>query len=104
MTLTEFDSDQSKRVLSWTSAGKLLLAGRAVVTVQSVVDDSRFTYRIERKTALDGTPVDFWFVSVLVGPDNTANYAYLPRGHRRQARSPRPANYRADRPEREGLG
>lgn len=50
------------------------LAGRATITVRSAKTGTRFTYKITRcaddKKAL-------WFVALLSGPDNVADYQYL---------------------------
>jgi hypothetical protein len=89
--LTAFDHDTTKHPLSWGLVHKFVLAGRAIVTIQSVADENdRYTYKVEQKTveqkvknAETGAeetklaPVPFWFVSLLVGPENRSNYAYL---------------------------
>lgn len=49
---------------------RFMLAGRARVTLVSGASGSRFTYRISAK---DGV----WFVSVLTGSDNEADYTFL---------------------------
>lgn len=47
------------------------LAGRAILTVENPKTGGRFTYRIKAYGH------NMWFVSVLSGPDNTADYRYL---------------------------
>ncbi len=56
------------------SAIKFLLAGNAYATFVSGRTGARFTYHVEAPK----TPgFKGWFVSVLDGPDNTHDYAYL---------------------------
>lgn len=50
-----------------------LLGGKATITL--VGHNARYTYRITKKF-FDGKPKPFFFVSVLVGPDNWMNYKY----------------------------
>lgn len=52
---------------------RFIYAGNAKFTVVSRASGVRFTYRVRRKSPLD----DFWFISVLTGPDNMADYQYL---------------------------
>lgn len=54
-----------------------MLAGHAIFTVENPRTGGRFTYRIMRAPDNDERRSRrLWFVSVLVGPDNVANYAY----------------------------
>lgn len=55
-----------------------ILAGKATVTFVSVKTGARFTYKVTEAKRKDGQrgPLPF-FVKVLNGPDNTANYGYL---------------------------
>lgn len=48
-------------------------AGRARITLVSARTGDRFTYEVKRKKGEE----DFFFVSVLTGPDNTSSYSYL---------------------------
>jgi hypothetical protein len=50
-----------------------VLAGKAIFTVENEKTGNRFTYKV--KQAEDDKKV--WFVSVLTGPDNGSNYAYI---------------------------
>jgi hypothetical protein len=62
------------------AARAFLLGGHAVVTLVSKKTGTRFTYRVSRAPARLGqpTPPDApFFVSVLSGPENTADYAYI---------------------------
>jgi len=52
-------------------------AGRARFTLVSERTGTRFTYRVKVKKGEDGEPTDFFFVSVLTGPQNTRDYTYL---------------------------
>jgi hypothetical protein len=58
---------------------EFLLAGKAVVTVRSKATRTRYTYRVKRAPVDDDRPSRKrpWFVAVLVGPENTSDYAYL---------------------------
>lgn len=52
-----------------------ILGGNATITVVSIKSGTRFTYRIRAKEV--GEDRKLHFVSVLRGPENTADYAYL---------------------------
>lgn len=54
-----------------------LLAGHATVTVSSQRTGARYTYRVTRAKDEQGQPKDLWFVGLLSGPDNEADYAYV---------------------------
>jgi hypothetical protein len=49
------------------------LAGNATITLESEKTHHHFTYRVRRA---EGT-AKRWFVSLLNGPDNTANFVYV---------------------------
>jgi hypothetical protein len=53
-----------------------ILGGKALFTVENQTTGKRFTFKVRQKTNPDGTLTPH-FVSVLVGPDNTKNYAFL---------------------------
>ena len=53
---------------------KFILAGNATFTVESKITGKRFTYKVNK---LDDLEKDLWFVGVLTGPDNNADYTYL---------------------------
>jgi hypothetical protein len=53
-----------------------VLAGKAIFTVQNEKTGNRFTYKVKQAQD-DGAPKKVWFVSVLNGPDNGSNYAYI---------------------------
>lgn len=49
-----------------------LLAGNATFTLRSTRTGQRFTYKAKK-----ADDKDFWFVSVLTGPDNWENYKFF---------------------------
>jgi len=54
------------------------LAGRAVLTLTSEATGAHYTYRIaQAKDQRTGEPQPRWFVALLTGPDNTADYSYM---------------------------
>jgi hypothetical protein len=59
------------------SIKRFVRAGKAHFTLVSERTGQRFTYRVKVKKADDGQPSDFYFVSVLTGPDNNSSYTYL---------------------------
>lgn len=70
------------------------LAGRATITIRSTRTGERFTYRVSRANdepyaKINRGPV--WFVGLLGGPDNVADYRYIgvvdERGFRLTAKS-----------------
>jgi hypothetical protein len=58
--------------LNLADALQFILAGNATFTIVSTKTGTRFTYRVKLSDAMPGS-----FVSVLSGPDNTADYRYL---------------------------
>lgn len=52
-----------------------ILAGRAIFTLQGA--SSRYTFKINRAEPSDRFPNPAYFVALLTGPDNTADYTYL---------------------------
>lgn len=64
------------RMLDAADALRFILAGNATVTLRNAATESRFTYKIQVPQDPDPTrPV--YFVKLLNGPDNTADYQYL---------------------------
>lgn len=54
------------------------LAGHAKLTLTSQRTGARYTFKINQaKNRETGEPVRRWFVSLLSGPDNEADYQYL---------------------------
>jgi hypothetical protein len=75
------DSDApgpSAELVDPTRTVAFLLAGNAVATFQSRKTGKRFTYRVRLAPVHDGdTREPLFFVSVLDGPNNDSDYAYL---------------------------
>lgn len=64
------------RLLTAPDVKRYVLGGKATVTLKSRKTGTRYTYRIKQKTNDDGTKTPH-FVSVMFGPDNTADYTFL---------------------------
>lgn len=56
---------------------KFFLAGNAYFTLKSKKTGTRYTYRVSRAKDKEDKPINLWFVSLLVGPDNYKNYTYI---------------------------
>lgn len=54
-----------------------LLAGHATVTISSQKTGARYTFRINQAKDDDGEKKPMWFVGLLTGPDNYADYNYV---------------------------
>jgi hypothetical protein len=54
-----------------------ILAGKAKITLVSTKTGARFTYKITRANASARNPSPLWFVSLLSGPNNEADFSYL---------------------------
>ena len=57
-----------------------MLAGNATFTYRSLRTGTRFTYKVtlaDKRNPEDKNEAPAWFVAVLAGPDNTADYTYL---------------------------
>jgi len=55
-----------------------LLAGSAIFTLKSTHSGSRYTYKVSKaKPKKEGEDTSMWFVGLLTGPDNDADYTYL---------------------------
>jgi len=83
-TLAKADLGKGE-ILVWDVALDYILAGRAIVTLESVKDESRNTYLVEQvvddvKDAngkVEKVRRQRWWVHLLVGSDNTRSYRYL---------------------------
>lgn len=53
------------------------MAGNAIFTVRSVKTGVRYTYRVKQADPKPGQTETPYFVSLLAGPDNTADYQYI---------------------------
>lgn len=74
------DEAAPRGLLAPTDAARFILAGNARITLVSKKTGARFTYRVRR--APDGDPNEYgrattYFVSLLRGPDNDADYSYI---------------------------
>jgi hypothetical protein len=58
-------------------AMNFILAGKAKMTFVSLASGQRFTYKVTVAEKKQPTDADLWFVSLLNGPDNFRNYAYI---------------------------
>ena len=58
--------------LSASDAKKFILAGNAVLTIESRKTGTHYTFRIRKSK-----DSDVYFVGLLGGPDNTSDYRYL---------------------------
>jgi hypothetical protein len=75
-TTTVTTADLAGAVLSSTPAIRdFVFAGKAIFTLVSKATGSRFTYKVARADGTDGSRP--WFVSILAGPDNGADYSYV---------------------------
>jgi len=52
---------------------QFVTAGRALFTIKNEESGGRFTFKVKQPDRAR----DFWFVSVLDGPDNYSNYKYI---------------------------
>jgi hypothetical protein len=59
---------------TWADIHLYMFAGNAMFTL--VGKNSRFTYKVRRAKQLPNQPVKY-FVSLLNGPDNTGDFAYM---------------------------
>lgn len=75
---------------------RFVTAGRAIFTLQG--KDSRYTYKITHAEPKPGYTQGAYFVSLLTGPDNTADYTYvgLLMLHSGEVRITRSSKYRDD--------
>jgi len=56
---------------------QFVLAGDAKLTLRSLKTERHYTYKVEQATDKEtGEGIARWFVKVLTGPDNWANYTY----------------------------
>src|SRR5262245_49782396 len=69
----------ANRLTTAAQARAFALAGKATLTLVSTATGTRFTYRINCPTDKETGEVDpsIHFVSLLRGPDNTSDFAYL---------------------------
>ncbi len=70
------DLSNKARLLTARDISQFITGGRAVFTVVSRKTGKRFTYRVASKKGKEADP-NFWFVSLLIGSNNTDDYKYL---------------------------
>lgn len=58
-------------------AREFIVAGKAIVTLESKKTGNWFTYKVSRVPDYRGKQVNRWFVSLLTGPDNENSYSYM---------------------------
>jgi len=75
--VTEAPSASSVPTGAGFDVRQFMLGGRAVFTLQGIRD--RYTYRVNRKDAEPGSrwTEPAYFVALLTGPDNTADFTYI---------------------------
>src|SRR5262245_24789743 len=66
------DGETGRRIAD-ADAIPFMTSGKAFFTLRSKRTNTRFTYKVERAKDKD----TMFFVSVLTGPDNWANYSYI---------------------------
>lgn len=74
------EADYSGRLESAQAVRDYVLAGSATLTIKSVATGARFTYHVRVNDKLkEGAPPPKgpWWVDLLVGPDNGADFVYL---------------------------
>ena len=59
-----------------TAALNFILGGNAIVTLKSLKSGNHYTYKISLAPKQEGRDTTY-FVSLLTGPDNTADYSYI---------------------------
>ncbi len=77
---------------TWSAVEEFVFAGAATFTLRSIKTGVRFTYKVrvkktdlEEDTAVDANQV-VYFVNLLRGPDNEADFAYMGVMRRKPAR------------------
>jgi len=61
------------------SALGFMMAGKATVTLVSKKTGTRFTYQIRQADSGNDAQTDLYFIGLLRGPNNEADYSYLGR-------------------------
>jgi len=83
---------------------RFVTAGRARVTLVSERTGDRFTFQVKAKKGDDGKrSSDFFFVSVLTGPQNTSDYTYLGHVNRGQFHNDRKMRIGPEAPSRQAF-
>ncbi len=76
------DMDQQQYPVQYSHIKRFMFAGRSIVTLHSLATDHHYTYQItlanecrDLNRSLDYT--DWWYVKLLIGPNNTKDYTYI---------------------------
>ena len=70
--------DLKGRLESWDAIRKFIFAGKATFTIRSKKTGARFTYKITKlKKVTMGNANTVHFVTLLRGPDNESDFAYM---------------------------
>jgi hypothetical protein len=74
---TQTDGREDNHLISAENVIDYILAGQCIITLKSKPTGTRFTYKISCKRDVKPEEADIWFVNVLTGPNNNANYTYM---------------------------
>ena len=95
-------AEQRGRLTEWADIHRFVFAGSATFTLRSVETGARFTYKVRRAKEENRSGTVPYFVSLLRGPSNEEDYAYMgivdERGFHPTAKSrvgPEAASHRA---------
>ena len=79
LTEKDFELSGNGRLETWDRIAAFLWAGNATFTLVSLKTGARFTYRLRvKKEDVEAKLEDMtFFLSLLRGPDNTSDYAYM---------------------------
>ena len=72
-------TDMKGQLTTWAAVREYVFAGNARFTLRSMKTGTRFTYRVrvKKQDVVDGVKDPTFFVSLLRGPDNSEDYAYM---------------------------
>lgn len=73
----EDEAPRPGRLTNATMALRFMMAGNAYFTLRSLRTGTRFTYRVAMPKKARAEPNPWYYVSLLNGPDNTANYTWM---------------------------
>lgn len=71
------DNREDNHLISAENVIDYILAGKCIITLKSKKTGVRFTYKIVCKRGVKPENADIWFVNVLTGPNNNADYTYM---------------------------
>lgn len=70
-------AEQRGRLVEWKDIRLFVFAGNATFTLRSVETGARFTYKVRRAKEENRSGTVPYFVSLLRGPSNEEDYAYM---------------------------